>query len=488
MGCRVDRFDDLVGGGGGGGDRGEAVGGKGGTTCVRVPCVRSWSMLTFALPRRAGPSTRPRVLFSHIPLYRPEGTSCGRERESPRALRQGAGKNYQNELDEATTKWLIETLRPTIIYRCGWRLSYTLKWSVLICFVYSGDDHDSCIINHPYFAPGSSEPVVETTVKAFVGSHQELVPFHLAELASKMQSMAMGVRVPGYHLLSLYPPTSSVSPGSATFTQTNCTLPDQISIWLHVYLPLFCLVTLSLGLPKLWRHVKGAVKERRNASARSNGLPVHRHKKSLSRQLFSAGVGGGRGEGGGGAGEQRGEEEYAEDADSQFPTFPFSPSPGDDYGYHAGLDSDALPTSNLPSPSLRTSAYDEQEAPSRVRRVSRVWMWEKGDGNPFAESIDPLTPGRYSTRSHASHAASPLLRLEDWLLRNGGPVGRWLLRPVVRGLRHALGRVLWAPRRVARWVGRTTVGEILGTTAGQVGEVAWPGVVAWVAVWVWCAW
>lgn len=65
----------------------------------------------------AGPSTRPRVLFTHIPLFRPEGTYCGRERESPRALRQGAGKNYQNEMDEVTSKWLIETLRPTIIYR-----------------------------------------------------------------------------------------------------------------------------------------------------------------------------------------------------------------------------------------------------------------------------------------------------------------------------------------------------------------------------------
>ena len=96
----------------------------------------------------AGLSARPRVLFSHIPLFRLEGTPCGRERESANALRQGAGKNYQNELDEITTRWIIEVLKPTIVY--------------------SGDDHDSCVINHPYFAPQSGSPVVETTVKAFV--------------------------------------------------------------------------------------------------------------------------------------------------------------------------------------------------------------------------------------------------------------------------------------------------------------------------------
>lgn len=56
--------------------------------------------------------------------------------------------------------------------------------------------------------------VRETTVKAF--------------------SMAMGVRHPGYHLLSLYPPTAD-SPASGGFTQTNCVLPDQIGIWLNVY-------------------------------------------------------------------------------------------------------------------------------------------------------------------------------------------------------------------------------------------------------------
>jgi len=36
-----------------------------------------------------GPSKLPRVLLSHIPLFRPEGTSCGSTRESARTLHQG---------------------------------------------------------------------------------------------------------------------------------------------------------------------------------------------------------------------------------------------------------------------------------------------------------------------------------------------------------------------------------------------------------------
>lgn len=75
------------------------------------------SMSLRANLRLKGKLTKPRALFTHIPLYRPEGTSCGKARESTRSIRQGAGKNYQNELDEATTKWLVEALKPTIVFR-----------------------------------------------------------------------------------------------------------------------------------------------------------------------------------------------------------------------------------------------------------------------------------------------------------------------------------------------------------------------------------
>lgn len=96
-----------------------------------------------------GPVSQPRILLTHIPLYRPEGTSCGRMREAPRPIRQGTGRNYQNELDEATTRWLMDRVRPSLVY--------------------SGDDHDSCVYETGFLSPiDGRTPVTETTVKAFV--------------------------------------------------------------------------------------------------------------------------------------------------------------------------------------------------------------------------------------------------------------------------------------------------------------------------------
>lgn len=59
----------------------------------------------------------PRILFSHIPLWRPPGTSCGPRRESGRPLSQGRGVNYQNLLDEETSQFLLDGIDPAIVFR-----------------------------------------------------------------------------------------------------------------------------------------------------------------------------------------------------------------------------------------------------------------------------------------------------------------------------------------------------------------------------------
>lgn len=61
----------------------------------------------------------PRVLLSHIPLWRPPGMSCGPRRESPRPLGQGRGANYQNLLDEQASQYLLDELAPSIVFRCA---------------------------------------------------------------------------------------------------------------------------------------------------------------------------------------------------------------------------------------------------------------------------------------------------------------------------------------------------------------------------------
>lgn len=83
----------------------------------------------------------------------------------------------------------------------------------------SGDDHDYCEHIHQSI---TSHPVREITVKSL--------------------SMAMNVRKPAFQLLSLFPAQywDNVHP---TYADVSCLLPDQLGIYLDVYIP--CLL-LSL--------------------------------------------------------------------------------------------------------------------------------------------------------------------------------------------------------------------------------------------------
>ncbi|KAF8840517.1 Metallo-dependent phosphatase [Paxillus ammoniavirescens] len=148
----------------------------------------------------------PAVLFTHIPLARPSDAFCGPLREKG-SIRQGHGFGYQNTLSVGATKFLLESVKPSLIM--------------------SGDDHDYCEYEHTI--PSSGQKVREVTVKSI--------------------SMAMGIRRPGFQLLSL----TSIVPSPDHLTQipvppprdAPCLLPDQLGIYLYVYIPL---VVLSLFL------------------------------------------------------------------------------------------------------------------------------------------------------------------------------------------------------------------------------------------------
>ena len=80
--------------------------------------------------------------------------------------------------------------------------------------IFSGDDHDICEYTHP-------NSVREVTVKTF--------------------SMAMGIKTPGFQLLSLVPPNAS-TPNAPTHADMACNLPNQLGIYLNVcQLPLLSL-------------------------------------------------------------------------------------------------------------------------------------------------------------------------------------------------------------------------------------------------------
>lgn len=60
---------------------------------------------------------RPRILFSHIPLSRSSGANCGPLRERG-SIQRGAGMGYQNLLGRHTTQFLLDSIKPIIIFRC----------------------------------------------------------------------------------------------------------------------------------------------------------------------------------------------------------------------------------------------------------------------------------------------------------------------------------------------------------------------------------
>ena len=88
----------------------------------------------------------PRILFTHIPLYRTPDTSCGAYRESSRPIYYGGGYQYQNTLSEELTNRILDAMWP-------------------LAAIFTGDDHDYCLVEHTM--EGRREKIPEYTVKSF---------------------------------------------------------------------------------------------------------------------------------------------------------------------------------------------------------------------------------------------------------------------------------------------------------------------------------
>ena len=83
----------------------------------------------------------------------------------------------------------------------------------------SGDDHDYCEYIHHF------------------GSLEDLPRLSIPETTVKTLSMVMNVRRPGFQLLSLAP-TQLRDQDIPTYRDVPCLLPDQLRIYLNIYLPL----------------------------------------------------------------------------------------------------------------------------------------------------------------------------------------------------------------------------------------------------------
>lgn len=155
--------------------------------------------------------TLPTILLTHVPLYRPSGTNCGPLRERGSAISISAGYQYQNTLSIGITDQIIDNVN-----RDG-----TLQ------HVFSGDDHDYCEIVHDTSTSKAGE--------SNIGKPGMAVGKKIREITVKSISWAMGVRRPGFLLVSLWNPIDvhgKPLPGTVDRTiQTHlCLLPDQLSI------------------------------------------------------------------------------------------------------------------------------------------------------------------------------------------------------------------------------------------------------------------
>nr|POE48339.1 uncharacterized protein CFP56_73906 [Quercus suber] len=148
----------------------------------------------------------PIIFLTHVPLYRDPDTDCGRLRERGNAIPFAAGYQYQNVLTKDLTKSLVG------------RISSAGK----IAHVFSGDDHDYCELNHRY--------------NVDVAGSRSTVLRNVREITVKSFSWAMGVRRPGFQLVSLWNPVGpdgeTVGVPLPTIQSHLCLLPDQLSIFI----------------------------------------------------------------------------------------------------------------------------------------------------------------------------------------------------------------------------------------------------------------
>ena len=184
--------------------------------------------------------TVPRVLFSHVPLERKEAEhACdipsrsaihGVHRESSHASARGgdilqggdAARTYQNLVRKNVSRYVLDSIQPALIF--------------------SGDDHDHCEAVHKG---------IRTAPRGHVAGFDSA---DAPELTVKSISMLEGVRHPGYAWLQLH--------AEAPMEYTPCLLPDQVGLWLFVYLPCFIASVMYLT----WRRL----------SLRSSAyLPIH---------------------------------------------------------------------------------------------------------------------------------------------------------------------------------------------------------------------
>lgn len=162
----------------------------------------------------------PRILLSHVPLFRDPKHTCGRHRESKKPLPYVKGYQYQTMASPELSQTILNAVRPAAIF--------------------SGDDHDACYVLHNYTVSSSSDS--ESTPQ------RDQATASAAEYTAKSISMAMGIGHPGIQLLTLYhdPDALDQDPNVPSYATKICLMPNPFRAFV-LYISLLGL-TVSLVL------------------------------------------------------------------------------------------------------------------------------------------------------------------------------------------------------------------------------------------------
>ncbi|KAG0564299.1 hypothetical protein M758_8G095400 [Ceratodon purpureus] len=169
--------------------------------------TRSWN---FVKQKAIEKNNHVRVLVTHMPLFRPDDTPCGRDRASP-VINQRMNYQpyqpfhitYQNYVTEKSSSKLLNNLKPVMVL--------------------SGHDHDQCFILHK--------------------SKQGYVPEHTLGTFSWQQ----GNHFPSFMLLTVSSNASKGASREDVVASRLCWLPVQIAIYIW-YGVLLVITLLALML------------------------------------------------------------------------------------------------------------------------------------------------------------------------------------------------------------------------------------------------
>lgn len=223
-----------------------------------------------------GADQQPRVLLTHVPLYRDPALPCGRHRESRRnTIPWEYGHQYQTMLSPQVSEHILRSVRPSVVF--------------------SGDDHDACHTTHKYtYADDIKAPT-----------------HHAEEFTVKTVSMAMGVRYPAVQLLSLdglfqERPNAAAGSPEPSFKTRICYMPNPllgfIMYGLAFFFSVFGLIAIHMCFPLLSRS-SSTVSRKRSDSLNSPMVAVPPHLlmtyekagASAGRLLRGTGAAAGRG-------------------------------------------------------------------------------------------------------------------------------------------------------------------------------------------------